>query len=955
MNQRRTLLALLSIASIWGPTGCELAPRGPLSVSAVDDTVRVLPDGPLPVQTDLFDDYSRRVALSAAINEVVAFQLVIRADAGTVDNVRIDVSDFTNDQGTIRSADAVRLFRQHVIRIARYPSWFLRFSAESPTPREYPDALVPLTASSGASLSIPPGRNVPVWVDVRVPPGTAPGLYRSTLRLTIAGAPANEVPLELTVWPIALPAVPEIAILAGVDLETLFARHLVLDGEPYAPRRLTPEVPLATEARALLAQTFSLLHDHRLSPYLKRFYPVVKVNADQGIDVDWDDYDSTIADFLDGTAFADRVPVAAWPLPIDRTVPTPPERTGGFSAVYNRNFVRYLQQCAEHFREKGWYDRHFIVYDPTYPTASTDVPTVVATPDELAFARRVETARVAGRFLAPYPPQDMTRYGWFSDAPQGWVEQQTLVSIFCPSVRWYDPREMTQQRAAGRQTWLIPDQPPFAGSLAIEADFLQARSLPWAAYRLGAQAILIPDVNAWSPRPFETVIEHPGQRSDAWLLYPGRFVGQTAPIPSVRLKQLRRGMQDHAYLQLLRQRGHADLADRMAGALVKRVGTEVYGDHLHDAAAIDWARRPHLWSLARHLMAGVLAENRDPADDTAALAARIEWTRFFSETASLEIVVEGVRVRPTTEGPLEVYVHVVLANRRSQPVSGHLRFTDLKSGWVTPVDRWAIVNLEPGHTRRVTMTARTDALAANVWGVEELHVRLEIENETPRDVTARLTRLTAWVPSEPLIIDGDLSDWPAGAGNVAGDFLLIRTPDGSADPIASRRAPSRTAAFVCRDRDNLYFAINCMDVDPAGPIAEPSNRVRYDRTMPVGEDLVEIVIDPTNGGTGSTGDLFHIVVKANGAVLAERGIGWQPPTGPRRIWSVDIKAAVSTPPGQWHIEVAVPLAAFPADARRQPVWGIDFARFDPRTGTYTTWSGTTRHPYNPRGLGNMAW
>ena len=146
-----------------------------------------------------------------------------------------------------------------------------------------------------------------------------------------------------------------------------------------------------------------------------------------------------------------------------------------------------------------------------------------------------------------------------------------------------------------------------------------------------------------------------------------------------------------------------------------------------------------------------------------------------------------------------------------------------------------------------------------------------------------------------------------------------------------------------------------MDVAPAGPIAEPSNRVRYDRTMPVGEDLVEIVIDPTNGGTGSTGDLFHIVVKANGAVLAERGIGWQPPTGPRRIWSVDIKAAVSTPPGQWHIEVAVPLAAFPADARRQPVWGIDFARFDPRTGTYTTWSGTTRHPYNPRGLGNMAW
>jgi hypothetical protein len=163
--------------------------------------------------------------------------------------------------------------------------------------------------------------------------------------------------------------------------------------------------------------------------------------------------------------------------------------------------------------------------------------------------------------------------------------------------------------------------------------------------------------------------------------------------------------------------------------------------------------------------------------------------------------------------------------------------------------------------------------------------------------------------------------------------------------------------FVCRDDERLYFGMRCA-ADPTGPLQSRNNLVRYDRTRPVGEDLVEIVLDPSNGGTGSTGDLYHLVIKTNGAVVSERGIGWHPPTGPRRVWSADVRVAVSpVRDGVWLIEGSVPFAAFDAEALRRGVWGVDFARLQPRLGAYTCWSGARWHLYRPRGLGNMnmAW
>ncbi len=967
MLQRRDVVAiLLSCLAAW-LTGCAVELTGGLHIWAVDDSVRIMPEAGAPIDSRVYDESSGVVSIAAAINEVVAFQLVLRSKGGAVGDVRVTVDDLASDEGIIGSATAVAVFREHVTPVSRYPAWFLRHGDGLRAPREYPDALIPLSAPRyGQPVTVAPGRNVPIWVDVRIPHGTAPGIYRSTIRIA-AGITEHEVPLELTVWPIALPDLPGLEAIAVVDHEKLFAHHLVLEGRPYAPRRLAPEEPRSTEAQALLTETFRLLRAHRLSPCLKRFYPVVKITGEDAVEVDWDDYDGAVTDFLDGTAFEDRVPVSAWPLPIDRDVPTRAAfRPGGqsFSGRHATHVASYLQQCVAHFREKGWYDRHFIWYAPPEPSRSRDAADAVAIPSDAIerFARLIHTAEPGARFLAAYPPQDMRTYGW-----HGLKHSDTdeFVSIFCPSARWYDPEAMEQQRQQGRRVWFIPDEPPHSGSLALEAGVLQPRTLPWAAERLGADGFLLCKVNDWPEAPaavLDMAIDTDDQPSDAWLIYPGRDAGLSQPLPSIRLKQLRRGMQDYAYVQLLHARGHDDVANRVAAALLKRAGTLTYGDHFLDTDTVGWVRNPMMWSLGRRLMAEVLAETRDPGNETAALNTHVNWVRFRSETQTVRTNPQGVRVRARADGRLEAVVHVEVTNDREQSVSGMLSFDDLPLGWKSTVERWAVSELAPGERRRVALSAEADTLPSNAYGVVELKVRFSEEGRPALDVSVRLAHVAVQHVDTPLRIDGDLSDWPPGLGNVAGDFLLVR-PVGDAEASETTqsrpRASQQTTAFVCRDDERLYFSMRCAEADAGGAATTTTNHVHYDRTTPVGEDLVEVVIDPTNGSTGDTGDLYHIIIKPNGVALAERGIGWHPPTGARRIWAADVKVA-TTPVrnGHWCVEASVPLSAFGPDSAasgRGRFWAVEFARFQHRLGERSSWSGARRHVYSPRRLGNMSW
>jgi hypothetical protein len=162
-----------------------------------------------------------------------------------------------------------------------------------------------------------------------------------------------------------------------------------------------------------------------------------------------------------------------------------------------------------------------------------------------------------------------------------------------------------------------------------------------------------------------------------------------------------------------------------------------------------------------------------------------------------------------------------------------------------------------------------------------------------------------------------------------------------------------TVAYTAEDADNLYIAIRCPDRLPPDPNSRQDNRITYDDLIPTGDDLVEILIDPTGSGVDSF-DLYHLVFKRHGAIWTERGIELPRKIGLRRPWGLDIEYATRRDTGGWTVEVRIPLSSFDAAAIRNPVWGINFCRFSVADGTYSNWSGAARYCHNPRSLGNMA-
>ena len=156
---------------------------------------------------------------------------------------------------------------------------------------------------------------------------------------------------------------------------------------------------------------------------------------------------------------------------------------------------------------------------------------------------------------------------------------------------------------------------------------------------------------------------------------------------------------------------------------------------------------------------------------------------------------------------------------------------------------------------------------------------------------------------------------------------------------------------MAHDDENLYIAFACDDEKMAERRVTRDNQVRYDELWPTGEDLVEVVLDPS-GKAVDPGELFHVVVKANGAVITQQGVPCLSQVARCEDWPARVTAAVDdqSRPGRWNAEIRIPLASL---GPRASFCGVNFGRLIPRLGEYGSWSGARRHLYSPVTLGNM--
>jgi hypothetical protein len=228
-----------------------------------------------------------------------------------------------------------------------------------------------------------------------------------------------------------------------------------------------------------------------------------------------------------------------------------------------------------------------------------------------------------------------------------------------------------------------------------------------------------------------------------------------------------------------------------------------------------------------------------------------------------------------------------------------------------------------------------------------LPLSLTVDMQNRRSLTAGVPFLLAGSVDAGPRIDGKLDDWPMRPGNTAGAFRLIGARGESDKPFARRG----TLVFVTHDRDNLYLAFRCDEPRIDKLVAQSSNIIHYEQLMACGEDLVEVVLDPGCHAKGPE-DLYHIIVKSNGVLLAERGVHTDPPLGPASAWPVAASVAVSRQDKLWVVELAIPLSAL-GQAGKENFWGVNFTRFATQGSEASSWSEAGRYFYDPKNLGTM--
>ncbi len=926
------LLAVLGTAAL--ATGCiggtEGGGSGGLEFRIVDGAFRTFPEQSVDVISPLYDAGSNEIRLSLAGNETAGFFLELRARQ-RFNRLSLIADPLTSDSGTLDVA-AFEFYSVGFVDAPPPPGWHIKSIDPRRRRQRIPDLLVPASAPRlGQPYALSPNEPLFLWADVTIPAGTAAGHYFGTIRAFDGTQAVAKIPVAVQVLPFDLPPNTDVALLAAVPLQDLLGQHLTVRGRPFTPEHLLRDGPLFAESTSLIRRTLRQLHRHRLSPYLTGCNPVSKVDARGEVTVRWDDYDAVVGEFLNGSPAVSR----HWPIPFDPRFPAPPEYEPLTSAGYTRTLRQYLAQCAEHFTQRGWIDKAFVDLPVGVDYSGTSLE------QTKGYAEIVRLAGPSLKVLSRYPPQDLRRYGW-QDYP--FCDLSGDIDIWCPAAQFFDPAGLARPRARGDQTWVALDRPPYSGSVDLLADDTFARVIPWQAVRLGAAAVLLPPVIGPSA-------DSEAPRRTAPLLAPGSRCGLDEPIPTLRLKMLRLGMQDLAYLDLCRRSGQQATADAVTRALCRYAGADAYGVHFGDGQFGGWVRDPTWWNHARKLMIDALR-------GSAALGTT-EWQRFFEATEVVDVHANGTRVHlgddPKSGGAPQFTIRtsVTIRNQTRSPISGTLSFGELPLGWEPVGTRPTLSSLPPGAAATVTLQARTPTLPAGEDGKTRLPLELKLSHEAEAQRHwADVAHLSVARLSAPLRLDGDPADWPPAVGNVATRFGDI-SHAGDGAPESAPAADGETLVFTAADARFLYLLFHCATPAPYTHEQVLSNFLTYEDGIPINDEMIEVLIDPANGGTTTPGDLYHLVIKPSGAVLKERGIRAEPQIGSTAPWSADIQVVTRRERKKWIAEVRIPLDAFDSARPAQQTWAINFCRFDAARRAYTNWAAARWNAYNPMSLGNM--
>ena len=462
------------------------------------------------------------------------------------------VSDLSDAAGHVISKTHIKLYRQEYVYV-RNPS---PYSTEPPG--WWPDPLVPFlnpydakpvsamrlnreeqngkisyqlsgARFAGNGFTVWPERNQPVWGEVAIPASQAPGIYQGTFSVQLAASNTVEIPVKLTVWDFALPDGLPLTTQFG-SLDGVSAKHGVPDGSPLS---------LELQERYALA-----LEEHRIAaPIPSALLPITRPNGSIDTKKNHEALKQYLTQHHTGPF---RIPVF------------PSDGKG------KKAFERYLREFFVYLKENGW-ERgayYFPVSEPNTKEAYDRVRSV---------AQLVHEAEPSIRFLCTEQPYTQD---------SSWGDLHGAVDVWCPLFTFFDGDRAARARERGEIMWtytaLCQKAPPYHPNFAtvggqpgmfwqIDFPLLNYRLPLWLNWRNKVQGLLYWSAVHWGD-PERDVWTDPGFRNryngEGYLLYPGSEAGIFGPVPSLRLKALRDGLEDYAYFSLLAGLGDGDFVEQ---------------------------------------------------------------------------------------------------------------------------------------------------------------------------------------------------------------------------------------------------------------------------------------------------------------------------------------------------------------------------------------------------------
>ena len=602
------LLSLLGLASL---KGVPLAAQSPqIKLWAVGDGVRVNPlTGKLLIEgrTDIHKDYpvgdfhsrnllwdgtTRSVTLKAARNEFVAFQLIIEAPQ-PVNDVDVRFVALKHSSGARITGRYLQIFKEWYVPVRRASTGY---EATSLGPAWYADALMPKRQAklfTGFPFSIPdlynniPGqKNQAIWFDIFIPyerEAAPPGPYRGTLDVTWKGG-KDSVQVSLSVWDFALPQ----------------ENHLPGDIWNGSMKNMPPEEELLY---------YQLARQHRFLPLVYAYRPKLSIQG-TNVEMDWREYDKRISPYLDGSAFTDKhgylgpgdgLPVDHMMLPFDIEKHGNKDRAwpmalpeAGRTPQYEAIWKDVARRVREHLDLRPEWRR-------VQKIAFLDGL------DESYFDAAYEKMVYYGKLL-----HESMGQGWFKYRIDGGYSQEAMEKMHHEINLWvchtvdYDLPKMAYFRNKGVESWfygpMIYEQERNSGcgsNTFIDLDLNINRAIGWIGWKYRSGWVEWEfDWNAYAAWYEPENFKEPDRiyNGSGQLIYRGIVMGYQQPIPSIRLKVQRRGVQDYEYFWLLSQKtGSREEADKLVNAII-------YKKPFGKAAMLDteiWRNDPEEWEKAR--------------------------------------------------------------------------------------------------------------------------------------------------------------------------------------------------------------------------------------------------------------------------------------------------------------------------------------------------------------------